>query len=436
MTISKTSCVAAALIVACACGSSSPVLTDARIATADAAHADAVGPVDATPTGAVSVHAFASGAPLVGVNVDYQAADHTHLSTQLTDSNGNATFNVAADSTVSLLPQFPLVDNNQTIISVEGANPGDMLQFVFADNTARSTSVAFPLDEAASSYVVWASCGTGSNSSGTSSPITTDITGCGATADFMVTEFDQNNQLLGSLLALNVDTTQPATLSGNYASLRTVSTTFSNVPASITSLAVDITAVTANGPLFEIQNVVDVTLPSGPTLSLPNNDGLVYRVITTAQQTDASVVQSIIESVQPSNDYSLDVGASLLPWPSNIHVDVTNNELAWDETPTAAAVDFVVTKTIVAHADNSVISWAIEAPYTGKSVAFPIFPGADEQGNLQTTDTVQGAALFYGSVTGGYDAVRSNVIGVFQKQAFSALPIGQRAVVVGNYGKQ
>jgi hypothetical protein len=401
------------LLLLAACGGGTHHTTDA-------------GPVDALsdslPTSSdaaansVSVRITSQGQPMPNVATAFLASDGTKVAELATDASGTAAALLDAGGSVTvILHTGASVDDLRTFT---GVKPGDQLQLELAPAgppTGAQITMTAPTDPSAYDYSLFSSCGdrTGSiNGSFAFVPA-----GCGATADFVVSENNNLDQPMQFIVARGVSLVGSPAITGTYAAPNNVALGYSGMPSVLTSVAAHAVLIGA-GPIFAADNSVAV---SGGSLSvpvtMPDTTGLGMSMLVSSQLDPISTEagqQGIHEIAPADQPYNVDLSTAMLPrYVAAPTYAVATRSIAWGEAASATETATLVRARIHVYRNDvpsgRTWSWEIVAPKNGTNVTFPTLPDVDGFSFVpNATDTVTIDELTTVGIAGGYDGNRAH----------------------------
>jgi hypothetical protein len=371
-----------------------------------------------------------NAAPAVGANVVFLDPDGTLVKTASTDARGKATADVLPGGSVtSIVPTA-----QQTVLTtVLAIKPGDDLTIgtVALDTTAATFTVTFPqLNGAAgaASYEVSGPCGqsAGTVVAGTptvSATLTVYPYCKQATMDLVVSANDSAGAPIGVLEKANVAYVAGGVtaISGAYQPPHAFAASYTAIDPAITR----ITSTRSVPDQFGVSTSKTVLTPgTATTISEPGTTAATARVGTVVQNSAAAnqvVFQNILGT---ATTYGLNVGASLLAWLGTptfdaashkfvVPVDTTGITASDATKPDAFRLTVGYRRTDPATGAAQVFAWNLYAPAPG-DIPVPKLP--PDFANLVpvATDVVALTALmFEADALGGYDAVRSDLLGAF-----------------------
>jgi hypothetical protein len=376
-------------------------------------------PID-TAGNPVTFTATRDGAPVSGMYVYFQNADSTVVLATTTDANGTASAVMDAGGYVTAIDSFspPLFGGPppSQLLTYADVKPGDQLRYARSlGNTGIGVTINAVLDPAASSMSVYSPClpdgaqlgGLAATAIAQPVSTTTTLYGCGATTDFLLVSYDQNNQPLNTAFIPNVAVADQGTVDLTAAVLVGADTktwTFNNGPA-LTSLSVEDDLLDAQGRTFSTY----METPSdaqNPTLTMPvpaftGANQLVQTIVATGNS------HTLLDWGPYASTFTTDVGARLLAeFTAPPSFDPATHAVSISEAATGATADFALTALSASRAaDGRTWIWEIIAPHA-TSIALPTVPTDVYDFNITAADSVQVEGWAAGTVPGGYDAVR------------------------------
>jgi hypothetical protein len=376
-------------------------------------------PID-TAGNPVTFTATRDGTPISGMYVYFQNADSTVVLATTTDANGTASAVMDAGGYVTAIDTLsqPLFGGSppNELLTYVGVKPGDQLQYARSlGSPGIGVTINAVLDPAATSMWVYSPCLpdgqqlTGLAASVIAQPVTTTTTlyGCGATTDFLLVSYDQNNLPLNTAFIPNVPVADQGTVDLSAAVLAGADTktwTFNNGPA-LTSLSVEDDLIDAQGRIFSTY----METPSdeqNPTLTMPvpaftGAGQLVQTFVATGND------HTLLDWGPYASTFTTDVGARMLAeLTAPPSFDPATHTASISEAATGAAADFALTALSASRvADSHTWVWEIIAPHA-TSIALPRLPTDVYDFNITAADNAQVEGWAIGKVPGGYDAVR------------------------------
>lgn len=408
----------------------------------DAAGDAAIAPVTVTVTNA--------GAPVAGVTVFFQNPDQSEVATVQTDSAGIATALMPHGGFVTALDAFGFdapaaAPGRHYLRTWVDVVPGDSLHLDGLPGgdppPVATLKLTVPQDTFAvpASYRVFSQCGQttvspplakrpgGPANGAILPPMTGAITmypPCGATADFVVVDYDDAGQPLNYLYLPSVPVTDATTVDftalhyggtgAQDVSLTMLPATTSSVfyelrglgpsPGSIYLAATANPAVTGTTATFQVQ-----APPADATFGYAELGYL-----------DTSTTGSLSSEHQfgrwnavPASDYP---AARLADFTSVPTIDATGL-VAWTMTPAPAATPtFYAAALRDGNADGSVTwLWQNVGKYTGTGLVYPRLPNVGADFNPVPGDGATVTDLYLADAPGGWDAVRPIALDLFDQ---------------------
>lgn len=354
------------------------------------------GAPDAPNHGLVTVTVYDlnnGGAVVTGVPVVFIEADGTVAAKPITDTLGIVTADVHPGATATAV--IAVQGQATTMMTVADIQPGDHINLgpvaPFTSTTDGTFTVSYPAYSGATYYDVVGPCSYYSAGSATSYTMTID-TYCKQSAMDIIIVANNASGPIAYLEKPNVAYTAGGStfVNGSYLLPATFNANYTNVDAAITGITFDRTVPALNG-------FVTVTsgTPANGTLSLSSLaiNGQSSRVQTRATKPSANnyVYQNMLGN---ATSYSLDMGATLLPWLTMPVVDFANEKVmaAVDTTGTSAdKPDVFVLSFSYSRSDGSggtlSYRWFVIAPDAGE-VTLPALPADVGDVMPQATDTV------------------------------------------------
>jgi hypothetical protein len=417
---------------------------------------------DAMPPDAVSLAVINHGVPAVGVPVYFLNADGSVARAAVTDGNGIASAVVTSGGSVTAIrpfttPQLPggkiETDELRTFL---GVKPGDHLVLSRAD----IDSVTVTFDAAApeggdfnTQYQVFTTCGSGisttidpgGSSSGSGSPdpgATRDLQDCHGAADIAVVATQAvlqarpgGNAIEAPLGLYHASANLP--VGGNvmlslrddpYAALTDVTFSYANGPLD-TEINVAHAPVLPHGFLGPYQ----ATVPAGDTaVTISEVTVPATMEVVDSQLQSTTTRHEVVDWGAFSTAYALDLSNALLREViGGPTFDVATGKISWTEASAGATPSLTIAGILVRRTEPALAKWhwEIVAPYSPAGIVLPHLPtdvfdwtptASDEIQSLDPIKNVQ--------VTGGYDAVRSHILDIFDQT-------GPTGYVVGNAGR-
>lgn len=401
---------------------------------------DAPGAGDDAPTrGTVQVTVLdpsGAGAPAVGANVVFIDPDGTLVKRVATDTNGAAEAEVLPGASVTSIVLNNMSYQLQTVLAVK---PGDnvVLGFKNSDSTlAGNFTISYPAYGAATSYVIVSPCGTSfvsAPAAGGPPPAATMpiYNYCRQNAMELIVVAQDANGPLASIEKTNVAFSSggSTTISGSYQSLRTLTSSYTNINPNITTLTMNRSIPDAfgfnSGESVSMPGTTAVVMVSGP----PGTGGQILTTVGNATRSGQSIRQTLSGMAAT---YGLDLGATLLPWINTPTFDGAAGKLVvpLDATGTSNAkpdlfrVTAVYRRTDVNGLTTN-FSWTLFGPEAGDLV-LPALP-ADLAGIRPTasdTVTATSASMLEADSVTGYDAIRNDLNAAFSLYSGSRPPAG------------
>lgn len=403
---------------------------------------------DGVTIGTASVLVTKDDQPVSGVRVYFQGADHSLIDAVDTDDAGMASAEVAPGAWVTVLAPY-LASGQPWIETIGGVKPGDVIRFGAPQQLSVDLDVSIPKDPGAASYEVFANCHDEHASSVTvpdaeTASFTFSAGSCPATIDFLVISRDDTGARHNVLFAPDQTPVNNAVaITGTYTSaMRTVTITYSNVPADAEQLTVRYQLASVGEPLVLFgDEVVFDTLPNqmaSTTVTVP--DGLQLDASgSLAVSVHASVrrpgnIQHIIDGLGPAAaEHDVDVGDALSGFASAPQYDPDAGTITWTESdaaPRDLAFAFLTQRRTVG---AETITWyrTVVQPYTGAQITIPKLPVEDFDYNMTSADGGSIAEIAMATVPGGYDAIRARYFETFNPFAAPSLvDVGERTRLV------
>jgi len=253
----------------------------------DAPPADSPSDIDAVvdngqpPAGAVTLTVTRLSAPVGGITVVFQSADSV-IQTSVTDATGRAWALMPDGGFVTAIEHIgPGSDDLTTFANVVAGDSLRLDATPILSGTNGEVAIGVPIDSnvITSSYAIQTSCGGGAADNAGSG--TVQLENCGSTFDVVVLGLDADGVPTGNaLVAENVSTTPPITVTGTLASFESVSLNYINVPSQI-SLVSTVQGLSATRLAYQIS---DSVAPSGGAAAVafkrPSTAGSVLTMTT------------------------------------------------------------------------------------------------------------------------------------------------------------
>jgi hypothetical protein len=368
------------LLLVAACGGSNHHTTDA-------------GPIDAVtdslPTsgdaapGGVLLHVTDAGQPVAHVATFFLAPDDKLVAAVDTNAAGIAAAPLQGGSVTAVLRTGDDVDRLWTFTDVEA---GDVLELALdplGPPTGDNVTISAPTAANVTSYSLTTSCGDQTNSLDGTFSFTPR--GCGPSADFVITANDDSSIPEAALIAHDVPLGPSAAISGTYSPLVTSSFAYTGGGTAVASIDTRVNLLGQGGPIYGADGAAPATNGSATTrVTLPDTTGLgmTADVVTIEFPADTELGQQIIHDVvDPSQPYSLDLAAAMLPrYASAPAYDIDSRTIAWGEAPggtPALGVRAAIHVYRDAIPTGRSWSWTIAAAKTATNVTFPALPALD-----------------------------------------------------------
>ena len=403
---------------------------------ADSNRTDAANTIDADAHGPVTVITMnpdGTSGPLMGVPVVFQEPNGDLAAEVMTDATGKASADVLPGASVTAV--YVISDTQHSLQTITGVKPNDMITIggVY-DNTADGSFTVNVIDVVGTQeYDVYGPCGMGSfvpvSGSGSGSGLWSPD-GVVATDPVTIPVLKGCEESMMDLVAVRVvggETTDYAELADvPYVATGSVTQTaawtpvanetfaYSNVPVDVTSLGVE-----PNVPDYW-GYYVDVTAPiSGTTASTAAIMPLAKtgEVITTIDGTHNGEQQVIDVVDGTATAYTLDIGASLLPWIDAPTLDLTTGTITTPSTGSGgpgdafeASVEFqraAASGSGSGSATTTTYDWRVWAASVG-DLTLPTLPTDLADNDPLATDVAgpTSSLVFDLDLATGYDAVR------------------------------
>jgi hypothetical protein len=404
--------------------------------------------IDGAPDGAgnaVSITTTRNGVPVSGVHVYFLNADNSVVLATTTNANGTASAVMAAGGSVTAvdpyaLPAFgvPPFDQLYTFTAVK---PGDQLKLALANaSTAITVTVTGPADVAATTEYAYSPCAPDGVQLVEPLPpaivaqpsASMPLTNCGATTDFLVVTYDQNNQPLNFAYVPNVAVVDQGTVDLTTATLAGATSktwTFNNVPA-LRSLSIEDDLIDPQGKIYAtLQETPSDTINPSVTMPVPAFTGAAELLQTSYVQSNEHL---LLDWGPYASTFTTDVGArALAELTSAPTYDASTHAASITEASGGAPADFTLlfldaTRT----ADNHQWFWTVAAPHA-TSITLPTLPTDVYDFNIGSGDTASVDGWANGAVPGGYDAIRAFLLSASGPTDLTAVsPSGQASFVV------
>jgi len=333
-------------LLAAACGKNTS-LTDGPLgidaSTADAATANP----DADPHGAVTVTLLSRdgiASPVVGAKVVFTDGDGTREKT--TGDDGKATATVLPGATVTAVSAYQ--DTTRYVDSIGGVKPGDDL--VIGGGAETPAIGTFTVDvgtlQTSELMTIYGPCGSGSAQgpqpalagagagSGGQTITLSMFASCKQDTMDLVAVDERDGTIQGYAVQKGVAYSDggSVSLTAQFAPIDSLDAPISNVPAEVTSVAINAYYPNANG--YSTYNSLAPTDGKiGFALPITAASG---GLVTTSSYDGANRVQSSYEQVAPgTTQYAVDLGARLLAWVDAPSVDAAAGKVAVKLTGTA-----------------------------------------------------------------------------------------------------
>lgn len=291
---------------------------------------DAAPGIDAAPDapshGMVSVKVYdpnGAGTVVVGVPVVFIEADGTLVGHPTTDSNGVATADVHANASAT---SVVTTQGETQMTTIVGLQPSDniIMGTSLASSQDGTFAVSYPAMPGASSYEVVGPCG---SYSGNGSAVTLTIyTYCKtATMDLIVVAEDQSGNPIGSIEKPNVAYTAGGTtaITGGYQAISTFNAGYTNVDPGITNISMNRTVPSNIGYGRGTSGT-----PANGSLQLSITDITGQTASVLSRATKDMSIDLLFDNIAGNTlTYSMDVGASLLPWISSVTPDLAAKKI-------------------------------------------------------------------------------------------------------------
>jgi len=360
---------------------------------------DATKPIDGAPDapnhGPVTVTLFDPSTPgtlVPNSPVVFIEADGTVAAKSTTDAVGIAKGDVHANATVTAII---IAQGTTTMMTVEGVQPGDNILLgpsqVPPPNNAGTFTVSWPAYSGAASYNLVGPCDYPNVGNVTTYAMTVNDSCKQSTMDLIVVANNSANQAIAYLEKPNVAYTNGGStfISGTFLPPGTFNSTYSNVDAGVTGIS-----FTRYAPANTGYVSVASGTPANGTLSLT---GLELNAQTSSVQTHVGkpmLSQDVYQNM-PGNalTYTMDVGATLLPWIGPAMVDVANQKVTvtvdttgtTNDKPDLFFTSFAYTRSN-GSAGSTSFRWIVFAQDIG-DVALPKIPADVADVMPQATDT-------------------------------------------------
>lgn len=399
--------------------------------------ADGPPPIDASTRGTVHVTVLDSagtGAPAVGASVVFLDPDGTLVKKASTDSAGKANADVLPGASVTAVALINTATAIQTVLAVK---PGDDLVIgskQIDGTSAGDFSITYPAFTGATSYSVVYPCGTVSFAAPAAGgpPPAAKISinnSCRQDSMELLVIPQGGNGPLASISKAGVPFVSggSTTITGNYASLRNFTASYTNIDPVITNLNTTRSVPDAFG--FPTSQATPTPGTSAVvTLSGPIGTG--GEVLTQAL-TAAGSRQSVRQQISGSAvTYGLDVAAALLPWIKPPSYDATTGKVLVPLDSTGASntkpdlFRLVLTyRRVDANNVTHTFAWQLFGP-EATDILLPILP-ADLGGVGPTASdavTVTTAFMLEADSVTGYDAIRNDLSTAIQQYGSARPP--------------
>ncbi len=366
---------------------------------------------DAVTTGPVKVVAIANSALVANVDVIFQNADDSVVTTLKTDANGAAQATMVAGGSVTVIMPPDPRSMEQQVFTWVGVKPGDEL---LTDNKpvvapAKVPRVFnLPSGGANARYSVETECGRISNIDTPSVTVQMDQ-GCTSSNVYVTVRGPTPRSFYAANVTIPAGVVDLSTRL--YVRSKSIATILTNTPTFVT-------AATTSASLLD--GKLQMTAPDASTLPYPAP--LSPTTMTTALLPDVAVpdglyltnlqrssgaAQFFVERAS-SDAYTLDLAVAPLPWllsePAN---DLAGKALVWTESVDGNADVTFLQYTVLRAMPGLRFSRQIISPYVKNKVRIPQLPPPGEGFNLLATDTALKLSVQLAVFPGGFDAVRA-----------------------------
>ena len=387
---------------------------------------------DAPTSGAVTLTVTQDGAPRVGVDVYFLAADNALVAKVPTNAQGVASAVMGLGGSVTAIDPFALKSSGRDLRTFVGVKPGDTLRLTTGGTAAQSVATNFtlvlPTDAFASSYEVHTNCGYlffssgGGSGSGSGNAIggPSTLYGCGATIDILLETFDGNGAALGAIYKTGVALTEGSTIdltADAYTTpVPTATVNWANIPAAYTQMNARVGLASSKGFLRDIFLNPDPVAAGATTVTFPRPTVTGGIAITQSQPAPTNFIgqQTIMDwAPQGTAPVAIDLANALLPtYSTTPSVSPATRTVTWAASA-GASPDFawatLSADRLVGQSSTS-WDWSIVVPYSSTTFTLPTLPAEIADLNFMATDTVNIFELITAKVPGGYDAVRADIL--------------------------
>ncbi|MGN6109039.1 MAG: hypothetical protein ACTHU0_28295 [Kofleriaceae bacterium] len=374
-------------------------------------------PAPDAPQGAVTLTITRGRAPRPGIEVHFQNADSSLVSTVRTDENGVATAEMVAGGYVTAVSPFDEPGQADPVLfSYAGVQPGDALKLQAArDPELIEVNVRLQRTSGGAGYVLHTSCNNVRydfpDNAGSANPLggRIQIPGC-PTTDMLVEAYGADGIPTRYMYASDVPLVAGEWANpwkGDYLAMSDVTYTYQHLPEglgdvfAITSLMDDTGMSRVRLLVVPAENRTAVTTEKRPKVS-----GV--RQLVTSEIITGGVGIHYIDDWGPVDDYTLDVDDALLrEYATPPLFDATSRTLSWSTLPSGLAPDLANARLRFSRSATEAWRWIILSPLgTTDEVKFPVLPGDAQAFNPIESDAVDYEVLTTAKVPGGYDAAR------------------------------
>jgi hypothetical protein len=373
--------------------------------------------------GPVSIAITSRGAPVVNVPVIFQNADSTTVASTVTDFDGKATAEIDGDGFVTVIEPREVSAPRDILTTFAGVQGGDELHLDLAplgptDVTSLELVVTRDSPDPAGGYRVLSSCGAVDiyAFAGDPAPLPlSQLIGCGSTADFLVVSLDEFGEPVRSQFRAGVplvDGSQQA-LAAAYVPFDDAMLEYRNIPEEVGFVGAYRSFARDTGVLFDFSVGVTPDAGSGAVpIRVPEMSGAIaVSASSTFPARDEISTQLVIDwEAAGAGDYSLDLGAALLPrFVEPPTFEIGRRTATWAEADGGTEPDVVRIRLQIYRLEipvGTAWEWRLIGPRTGSSVTFPNLPVDDRSGsnfNPSMFDSVVVQELTTAKLPAGFD---------------------------------
>jgi hypothetical protein len=394
----------------------------------------AKGPIKPGLPDPVTVTISRGGIPQPDVEIFFQNADSSLVLAAKTDATGTASAYMAAGGYVTAVDPFPPVLNmalNTEVDTWAGVKPGDHLVLAAASllkGTAYQITLPYDRLEASATvdhYIVATTCGSGAiyvapppAFGGLPSTLTDWVTlRCPdrGGADVMVVSEDSSFNPLHYFYRPDVafSTERALDLSESaYLSPAERTYTYTGAPDWLTSLSFQVQSKSSRGLLYGKVGYATGSGTLTATLRVPTFDGAL-EVVEAQTPPTGFTAYYLYDWGAFTAPFNGDLAKHLLrTFASSPSFDPATREVSWTESADGPAGDLNVIQISANRPDTRSWSWRIAAPHA-MAVTLPQLPSDGFDYNIAPTDNWYLGQAMIGSVPGGYDAARAQLLSSF-----------------------